>query len=956
MVVLGAGLLSAAVPASSLAATVSVVADQGGAPRLLYEAAAGEVNTVTIGLTGCTPAAGICPAGTYTVGDTTATLSPGPNCTGGGTQVTCSAAGSNRAGVLLGDNNDDLTFDGRPPRGAFIAGEGGQDVLRGSPGADVIKGGPDYDRIDGRGGDDDIDPGTVTPTDPALFDIDLCPLNLTDPRFDPTYPCPDYVQGGPGFNTVRFAGYSQGILIDERQGDSETVNDPVTGFYLVHFMRGIARVFGTAHNDQIYGGPRDDRLIGGGGSDVICGGRGVDTVDYSDSSGPVFADLTPSLPADPRWASTNRDEQQKVPSDCRQTTTFGDPVVDAGHPQNCTPGDGMAGENDCLGADTENVIGSSFDDVIIGNDPGPFVHVAAFFEPRGANVLDGGPGNDTIDGGLGPDALIGGPGADTVSYASRTQPVKVSLDGAANDGTIAAGGDLNTDSGLADSVGTDVENIVGGSGNDILGGSVGNNALVGGAGNDLLQGDAGDDFLDGQAGNDNVQGEGGNDQVHGGADSDLIVGGTGADGLDGGDGSDTVDYSDATTPVNAIPDGAANDGAGEGDNLADTVESLIGGSDSDVLVGNGGAGVLSGGGGNDTLDGGGGNDTILGGDGLDMASYAGRTGGVVVDQDVPGGDGEAGEGDDIAADVEGVSGGAGSDNLMGRDGVTILFGNGGDDVLDGRGGDDQIFGGPGNDVAIGAAGNDSLEGQEGDDNLQGGLEGDGLYGGPGDDRLDGGAANDTFTGGTGLDTVVYSARSKAIEVTLDGADNDGEADEHDQIRGSIEGTSTGSGNDTINVRDGIVGQVSCGGGSDVVTADPVDVIADDCEQTVGISSVCSVRTKSVTMSKRGVARVRLTCLASVKGTVTLRTTGAYKAVKKSAKTKKKVKLGSKKFSLKAGRSKTVKVKLSKKGRQLVQRNRKLRVRATISAKRTSKAKATKRAKNLTIKAPKKKKG
>jgi len=140
----------------------------------------------------------------------------------------------------------------------------------------------------------------------------------------------------------------------------------------------------------------------------------------------------------------------------------------------------------------------------------------------------------------------------------------------------------------------------------------------------------------------------------------------------------------------------------------------------------------------------------------------------------------------------------------------------------------------------------------------------------------------------------------------------------------------------------------------VATADAVDLVAGDCEQTVGISSVCSVRTKSSKMSRRGVARVRVTCLASVKGSLLLRTNGAYKAGKK--KSRKKVKLGSKKFSLKAGRSATLKIKISKKAQRIVKRNKKLRVRATVSAKRASSAKATKRAQSLTITAPKRKKG
>jgi hypothetical protein len=229
-----------------------------------------------------------------------------------------------------------------------------------------------------------------------------------------------------------------------------------------------------------------------------------------------------------------------------------------------------------------------------------------------------------------------------------------------------------------------------------------------------------------------------------------------------------------------------------------------------------------------------------------------------------------------------------------------------------------------------------------------------VNGGNGDDQLDGGPGNDTFTGGPGSDVAVYSARTKDVRVSLDGGDNDGESTEHDLVRATVEGARTGSGDDRINIRDGVAGSASCGGGRDVVTADATDSIASDCEQ-VNISSICSVRGSSVKMRK-GAIRLRVTCPRAGKATVTLRTAGAYKAAKK---TRKKVRLGRKTVKLKAGRAKTVKVKLSKKARRLVKKNKRLHARATVSFKTSAKAKASKRAKKLTIKAPaknKKKKG
>lgn len=957
-IVLGATFGSMSAP-DAFAANVSVVSDQPGPPRMLYKALPGETNTVTVDLTGCAPLAGVCSAGTYTITDSTAPLTPGNGCGGGPGTVNCAAAGTNRAAVLAGDMNDTVTMNARTPKGTFIAGEEGDDTLTGGPGTDFIRGGPGADHIDGGLGNDDIDPGTVTPVDPAAYDPDTCTFHLPGP-------CPDSVEGGAGFNTIRFSSAPGPVTVDERSENSEQAMD-ANGFLLVKEMRRISLVVGTKYNDQLYGGPRNDRLVGGGGADVICGGYGNDTVDYSGSTGPVNVSLDATLPPDPHWASNSPSQWSLARRDCRQSDSLGTPIVDAQHPQDCSPNDGGAadldpttGRRDCVGSDVENVIGSPYDDVLVGNDPGPYTQKAAFFEPRGRNVLDGGGGNDLLDGGLGADVLTGGPGTDTVSYASETKPVNVTLDGAANDGSVD---DLNPDSGQGDSVGDDVENIIGGKGDDVLAGSspnpaanppqTGDNHIEGGPGNDLIQGDGGNDILDGQDGNDILQGGAGTDQLHGGPGDDTLVGGIGPDLLDGGDGSDTVDYSSATTPVFAAPDGLANDGvAGEGDNVTDSVESLIGGSANDVLVGNAGNGTLSGGPGDDTLDGGGGADHIIGGDGLDVVSYAGRSNPVSVDLQAGTG-GEPGEGDLIDSDVEGVIGGSGNDVIAGTDAVNLLFGGPGNDTLSGRGGDDQMFGGDGNDTLNGDGGSDKLSGDAGDDILHGGADPDALNGGEGNDLLDGGAGSDVLIGGPGNDTADYSARTKNVDVTLDGADNDGETNENDQIRATVESTKTGGGNDTINVRDGIAGDVSCGGGTDVVIADMADRINDNCEQkNVFSTATCSVRSGSVALTSDGVVGIRITCPVAGKGTVTLQTAGAYKAAKK---TRKKVTLGRTSFSLKAGRSTTVKVKLSKKARRLVKKNRRLHVRATVAVKARSASNTTRRSKTLTLRAAKGKK-
>ena len=108
----------------------------------------------------------------------------------------------------------------------------------------------------------------------------------------------------------------------------------------------------------------------------------------------------------------------------------------------------------------------------------------------GADTLTGGPRNDTLIGGPGPDALNGGVnGVDTADYSARTNNLGIYADnGIADDGEYGEG----------DNVRWDVENIIGGSGSDVLWGNMRDNRLDGGAGNDVLQGFSGNDILTGR--------------------------------------------------------------------------------------------------------------------------------------------------------------------------------------------------------------------------------------------------------------------------------------------------------------------------------------------------------------------------------------------------------------------------------------------------------------------------
>lgn len=166
-------------------------------------------------------------------------------------------------------------------------------------------------------------------------------------------------------------------------------------------------------------------------------------------------------------------------------------------------------------------------------------HVPVTINARGGNdwinggsagdQLNGGPGDDDFaSNNYGTDVLRGGPGHDRVTFASRQTGLDITLDGKANDGEIIQGRRETMN------VGADVEEIVGGSGNDRIVGNASDNVLNGGPGDDTLLGGAGNDTLIGGPGADRLHGEGGNDTLlardH---ERDRVNGGRGLDVFSG---------------------------------------------------------------------------------------------------------------------------------------------------------------------------------------------------------------------------------------------------------------------------------------------------------------------------------------------------------------------------------------------------------------------------------------
>ncbi|GEL99193.1 calcium-binding protein [Cellulomonas terrae] len=196
----------------------------------------------------------------------------------------------------------------------------------------------------------------------------------------------------------------------------------------------------------------------------------------------------------------------------------------------------------CAGAGDDRVSGLGGDDLLVGGEGDDTLLGGSGHDLLqggwGADVLDGGAdsgrseggqGNDRFVMGAAPDGahqLVGGPGRDVVDYGARTGPVAVTLDGIGGDGEPGEGDAVGVPAPWSSS--PDIEDVLGGHGDDVLTGAWWAETLVGGPGADLLRGGGGRDDL---RGTDGVQGN---------------------DRLDGGDGQDacSADPLDALTSCN----------------------------------------------------------------------------------------------------------------------------------------------------------------------------------------------------------------------------------------------------------------------------------------------------------------------------------------------------------------------------------------------------------------------
>lgn len=372
-----------------------------------------------------------------------------------------------------------------------------------------------------------------------------------------------------------------------------------------------------------------------------------------------------------------------------------------------------------------------------------------------------------------------GAGDDTIN-ADPSITVRITYDGATGGAVVNLGSGVGTAPGRGTDTLINVTDVIGTDFDDVLVGS--NNANPGAFGRESFRVLDGDDFVNGRGGVDRLDYRFGEAVV-----VDMVAGRTiKANGA----GTDTFFNIE-----NIL--GSLNDDIIDGDGQANVLEGQDG---DDIIRGNGGADELRGEIGNDVLFGGAGTDTLDGGAGIDVAGY--ELAGTQVVARLDRGAITADGGTDQLISIEGATGGAFNDVLVGDAGRNILNGGGGNDRLIGGAGDDDLIGGAGNDtytvedstdvvieeenegidrinafadftnpdnieflVGIFAETGLRLIGNEGRDRISGsniinsgdviaGLNGnDKLVGLVGNDRFDGGAGNDRIFGNSGDDII-----------------------------------------------------------------------------------------------------------------------------------------------------------------------------------------------------------
>jgi Ca2+-binding RTX toxin-like protein len=407
--------------------------------------------------------------------------------------------------------NDSLSgMDGND----LLHGEDGDDTLAGGAGNDVLDGGRGADQLKGDDGFDvavyDVAAaGMIAFRDSAGYVkvIDTNGGGWTGTGFDRVYDGVEQIVFADavvdvaalalldGWGTALLEGTAgddriKGYLYAANASAGEAGND-----YLIGGVRGD-RLDGGAGDDRLSGDAGDDRLFGGAGRDRLEGGTGADDMAGGADDDTYTVDNAGDLVCEDSIAGIDDGGIDLVQSTVSWTL--------AAFVENL----------ELLGSAAIDGMGNGLANRITGNS--------------GANLLQGGAGDDDLTGKGGADTMKGGEGDDTY-YADSEDTV---LD------TGTTGGDrlVFSSNVLVLAEGSGIENL----------------DAAPGTRNTKLTGDSLANRITGNDGDNGLKGMGGDDQIRGGLGNDTIEGGLGRDRMTGGDGADIFTLSNGDSPATDI--------------------------------------------------------------------------------------------------------------------------------------------------------------------------------------------------------------------------------------------------------------------------------------------------------------------------------------------------------------------------------------------------------------------
>jgi Ca2+-binding RTX toxin-like protein len=328
----------------------------------------------------------------------------------------------------------------------------------------------------------------------------------------------DILDGGDGFDFASYASSTQRVVIALPSGVAVDVNtNSVNGIDRFTLIEGL---IGSNHGDSLTGNEianvlrgegGNDVLAGRGGNDTLDGGAGVDTVDYSAAGGSVTVNLANGTGAGSDAGGDTYSSIENAVGSSFDDVFIGNGAANAfqglggNDTYHVTAGDTVVeaagGGIDKVVTDVSYNLGANIED-LQGTGGGALALTGNGLN----NTITGNAAGNWIDGGIGADTMAGGAGDDT--YVIDNAGDRIIDDLGVSSVVLTVNYDLSL-------LPASVQRITMAEGLPLN--------LTGTNGANVLMGNIAANTLKGQGGNDKLYGKASNDKLYGGSGKDVFV-------------------------------------------------------------------------------------------------------------------------------------------------------------------------------------------------------------------------------------------------------------------------------------------------------------------------------------------------------------------------------------------------------------------------------------------------